>query len=119
MEFLNSEHYPELCDKCKTLLDNIAMVYKEGEMPDTDDEEAPCNYLYDNSMFCGGRSCANQKRGFTVSTEGRVVQTFDRDGNLIEHYFIAYPSQWAEYGDGTLKDNFPKIKIELKEINNG
>jgi len=59
MEFLTGKDYPHLCDHCRAAIDDIAAVYKDGLMEDTDDEEAPCMYVYDHRMYCGGGQCDN------------------------------------------------------------
>ena len=59
MEFLTGKDYPYLCDTCRAAIDSVADAYIDGLMEDTDDEEAPCMYVYDHGMYCGGHECAN------------------------------------------------------------
>lgn len=59
MEFLTGKDYDYLCDGCRAVIDQMAsMLTESGE--DTDNEEAPCDYVYDNRMFCGGHECVNK-----------------------------------------------------------
>ena len=59
MKLLTGKDYPHLCDGCKVTLDEIAKMYKDDLLGDTDDPEAACMYMYDHAMFCGtrGRRC--------------------------------------------------------------
>ena len=60
MKFLTGKDYPDLCKKCRTIIDHISdFIIPEG--PDTDDVEAPCNYVYDHNLFCGGFECLNEE----------------------------------------------------------
>lgn len=61
MNFLTGKDYPHLCPACRRAIDDIAALFQEGEMPDTDDEEAPCMYVYDHGMFCGGHECKDHQ----------------------------------------------------------
>jgi hypothetical protein len=60
MEFLTGKDYPHLCEICQSQIDSIASIMEDLE--DTDDEEFPCNFVYDNNLFCGGQECKNHKR---------------------------------------------------------
>jgi hypothetical protein len=60
MRFTNPKDYHWLCDECKEQLVRVTQMFEEDLMEDTDDEEAPCNFMYDHKMFCGGHTC---KRG--------------------------------------------------------
>jgi hypothetical protein len=53
MEFLTGKDYPWLCEECRGQVDRVAALFAEGAMPDTDNPEAPCDYVYDNRLFCG------------------------------------------------------------------
>lgn len=57
MDFLKGRDYPHVCIECRRTISEVAAMYANGNMPDTDDVEAPCNYVYDNCMFCGGSTC--------------------------------------------------------------
>lgn len=57
MDFVNPHTYTDLCPKCRATLVSITDLFVDGLMPDTDDEEAPCMYLYDHGMFCQGSEC--------------------------------------------------------------
>lgn len=59
MEYLTGKDYPHLCERCRAAIDDIAAMFNEGEMADDDDEEAPCMYVYDHRMYCGGGQCDN------------------------------------------------------------
>ncbi len=56
MRFLTGKDYPELCEACRHMVDMVVDLVIEG--PDTDDEEAPINFVYDHHLFCGGDHCA-------------------------------------------------------------
>lgn len=56
--FLTGRDYLELCGSCRSMIDSVVELVQEG--PDTNDDEAPCNYVYDNKLFCGGHYCANK-----------------------------------------------------------
>lgn len=60
MEFLTGKDYPHVCLGCRAMIDSVAQMFAEGEMADTDDEEAPCMYVYDHGMYCGGHECVNK-----------------------------------------------------------
>ena len=62
VKFLTGADYPHLCAKCRAAIDAMALLYRDGLMEDTDDEEAPCLYVYDHALFCGGRECRNPPR---------------------------------------------------------
>ena len=53
--------YPHLCTECNNTIASLALAMPE--MPDSiaSDPEAPANYAYDNALFCGGRTCAEQE----------------------------------------------------------
>lgn len=55
MEFISD--YPDLCDQCQATVKAIAQLFREGVMPDTDDEEAPIMYVYDHGAMCGRFEC--------------------------------------------------------------
>ena len=55
---LTGKDYPHLCSACRAAIDDMAMLYEEGE--DTDNEEAACDAVYDHRMFCGGSECVNK-----------------------------------------------------------
>jgi glutaredoxin-related protein len=57
-EFLAGDDYG-FCEACKSTLDDLAEMYRSGDMPDTDDIEAPVVFMSDNNMFCGGDECIN------------------------------------------------------------
>lgn len=60
--FLDPKSYTHLCEACRSVLVTITHAFEEDLLGDTDDEEAPCNYMYDHRMFCGGFTC-NQEGG--------------------------------------------------------
>jgi hypothetical protein len=53
--YLDPESYTHLCPECRALLASLTATFGEGE--DSDDDEAPCNYMYDHALFCQGREC--------------------------------------------------------------
>lgn len=59
MEYITD--YPHLCDKCQAIVKNVVDIVAEGA--DSDDEEAPINFVYDNAMFCSpdGYICINHQ----------------------------------------------------------
>jgi hypothetical protein len=44
-KFLTGKDYPHLCPQCQKAIDDIAALYTEGLMEETDDEEAPCMFV--------------------------------------------------------------------------
>jgi len=59
--YLRGESYAhKLCAECTAAIDQIADLYESGDMPDSDDPEAPIMYVYDHRMFCGGHECVNR-----------------------------------------------------------
>lgn len=61
IEFLTGKDYPELCSFCRSAIDDMAQLFKEGLMADTDDTEAPCMEVYDRGMYCGEYECVNKE----------------------------------------------------------
>jgi len=59
-KFLRGKDYPNLCDRCKQIINSVADMYEEGLMEDTDDIEAPIMYVYDHKMYCGEHECENK-----------------------------------------------------------
>ena len=59
---LTGEDYPHLCGACQAAITQAAEVLTDFG-PDTDNEEAAADYVYDNALFCGGRTCANKPNG--------------------------------------------------------
>lgn len=57
-KFLTGKDYPWLCSQCQQQIDLVVGLM--DDLPDTDDEEGPCMYVYDNAMFCGGTECKNR-----------------------------------------------------------
>lgn len=55
MEFVTE--YDHLCDACTRTLKQVAGMYEDDLLPDTDDPEAPMMYCYDHNLFCGGAYC--------------------------------------------------------------
>lgn len=66
MEFLTGKDYPHLCQTCRDTITAIAICLDEGE--DTDNEEAPCDFVYDHAMLCGGRECINRPTPQSATT---------------------------------------------------
>ena len=56
-QFRPAKEYPWLCQACQETLSNITALFEQGEMPDTDDEEAPSMYMYDHQLYCDGFTC--------------------------------------------------------------
>lgn len=56
MEFLTGKDYPHLCSACQATIDQVALLFN-GDQEDT---EAPCMFVYDHRMFCGGLECVNK-----------------------------------------------------------
>lgn len=59
MKYLTGKDYPDLCDRCQAAVNGAALIVAIGA--DTDDEEAPLNFVYDNGLYCGGYSCTNKE----------------------------------------------------------
>jgi hypothetical protein len=57
MKFERPESYIWLCEACRGMLAKVTELFESGEMPDTDDNEAPCMYMGDHQLFCGGGHC--------------------------------------------------------------
>lgn len=57
---LTGKDYPHLCSACRAAIDDMAMLYGEDLMGDTDNEDAACDAVYDHGMFCGGNTCINK-----------------------------------------------------------
>jgi len=57
---LTGKDYPHLCVSCRAAIDDMAGLYEEDLMEDTDNEEAACDAVYDHRMFCGGDHCDNK-----------------------------------------------------------
>lgn len=56
MKFLDGSEYTHLCPRCRALITAFAQVMEEGG-EDTDNEEAPADYVYDTQSYCGGHTC--------------------------------------------------------------
>ena len=75
-KFIEASTYDNLCDECRALLAGITTEMEENGA-DTDNEEAPCDYMYDHRMFCGGHECSRDGeddlwRGRDVDQENPV-----------------------------------------------
>lgn len=57
---LTGKDYPHLCSACRSAIDDMADLYADDLMEDTDNEEAACDAVYDHRMFCGGGECINK-----------------------------------------------------------
>jgi hypothetical protein len=57
---LTGKDYPHLCSACRSAIDDMAGLYADDLMEDTDNEEAACDAVYDHRMFCGGGECINK-----------------------------------------------------------
>lgn len=60
VRFLTGDDYPHLCQDCRATISAIAASIFDGDQADTDDNEAPAMYVYDNKMYCGGHECVNK-----------------------------------------------------------
>ena len=61
---LTGKDYPHLCSACQSAIDDMAGLYAEDLMEDTDNYgEAACDAVYDHRMFCGGGQCVNRPVG--------------------------------------------------------
>ena len=62
-KFCAANEYTWLCDNCKGELNKITQSFNLiiNELPDiySSDDEYPCNFMYDNKLFCGGYTCIN------------------------------------------------------------
>ncbi len=91
MKFLTGSDYPDLCRKCRMTIDQVVDIVSMGA--DTDDEEAPCNFVYDHGMFCGGHECTTDE-----PTAGKQYALTGGPGESC----IANGNTWAE---SEVKDN--------------
>jgi len=85
MKFLTGSDYPDLCLKCRMTIDQVVDIVSMGA--DTDDEEAPCNFVYDHGMFCGGHECTTDE-----PTAGKQYALTGGPGESC----IANGNTWAE-----------------------
>ena len=60
MKYLTGKDYPHLCKQCQAMIDRCVDAVEFG--PDTDDEEAPCMFVYDHKLYCGGYECVEEKQ---------------------------------------------------------
>ena len=62
-KFIPAEEYTWLCDKCISKLKETTYAFTNQVNDLTDiqssDDEFPCNWMYDNKLFCGGYICIN------------------------------------------------------------
>jgi hypothetical protein len=58
--FFSGKDYPHLCSLCRKAVDDMHQLYTEGLTEDEDNDEAPCDAVYDRRMFCGGHTCVNK-----------------------------------------------------------
>lgn len=98
MDYLTSRDYPDLCGQCKVTLDLIV-----EQLPGMVDEYASDNeggimFMYDHSLHCDGRECANvrkmeeERASREVWTEIDIqVETLDRNLNVVEKRFYDSP----------------------------
>ena len=63
MKYLTGKDYPWVCTNCRSMIDAAVLLITEG--PDTDDEEAPANFVYDHGLYCGKYNC-EAKMEFTL-----------------------------------------------------
>lgn len=84
-EFIGPEIY-DLCPACMATLVTITRMFKDGDMPDTDDNEAPIMHMYDAKLHCGGNQCTSREdenNARSGPTEGFTVQKFIELGVII------------------------------------
>ena len=97
MEFLIGRDYPHLCDTCRAAIDTAALLIGE-EGPDTDNIEAPIDFVYDHSLYCGGRSCQPSHIGdwYFVRLDGVDVEGHGYLRNAIKRaeYMRNHPHLW-------------------------
>ena len=60
VKFIDPKSYDHLCEKCQSLLADVTQVMEEMG-PDTDNQEAPCDWMYDRRLFCGGHECNGEE----------------------------------------------------------
>jgi len=60
MGYLTGKDYPWLCEECRATVDSVVELVEEYSDEYSSDDEAPCNFVYDHAMFCGGRECKNR-----------------------------------------------------------
>ena len=59
MKYLTGKDYPWLCKSCRAVVDTAVLLVTEG--PDTDDDEAPINFVYDHGLYCGKYECVHAR----------------------------------------------------------
>jgi len=60
--FYDPDEYKDmLCPACLKILRQVTSLFRSGDMPDTDDPEAPSMYMYDHRMYCGGHTCKDNQ----------------------------------------------------------
>jgi hypothetical protein len=80
--FLHGKDYPWVCPKCQAIVDQVAQLYEEGDMEDTDDNEAPMMYAGDHGLLCGGRHCAkHDERRNNEERDPNKIGRFDVDND--------------------------------------
>ena len=97
MEFLLGRDYPHLCDTCRAAIDTAALLLGE-EGPDTDNIEAPIDFVYDHSLYCGGRSCQPSHIGdwYFIRLDGEDVEGYGNLRKAIERveHMREHPNLW-------------------------
>ena len=93
MKFLTGSDYPDLCSKCRMVIDQAVDIVSMGA--DTDDEEAPCNFVYDKQMFCGGHECkAEDEETYGLTAGQRMVA---KTMNMTNKEYANYKPFYDEY----------------------
>lgn len=82
IEYLDPDSYTHLCPACRQTLTAVTEMYRLGDMPDSDDEEAPCDFMYDQSLFCGGQRC--HAADDEPETAIFLLLTLDHLGGIVE-----------------------------------
>ena len=97
MEFLLGRDYPHLCDTCRAAIDTAALLLGEEGL-DTDNIEAPIDFVYDHSLYCGGRSCQPSHIGdwYFVRLDGVDVEGHGDLSTAIERteHMRDHPHLW-------------------------
>ena len=60
-KFCAASEYTHLCPACISELKGLTHLFSEELLTDiqASDDEYPCNFMYDNKLFCGEYTCIN------------------------------------------------------------
>lgn len=99
MKFLTGIDYPHVCSICRSAIDDAAIPYQSGEMPDTDNDEAAIDFVYDNNLYCGGHECVNKGGDAfdTAEAKHEVRRWLERNGHTGA--VVSFHARYCYVGD--------------------